>query len=290
MSDDGHYGITIIALIGSVFSSHYHWSGRGNPLNHCAMNVALYRPRGSRWAMTERDSAAVDVTPTELTIGPSQMRWDGDALVISIDETTCPLPTRLRGTIKLVPQALNRRAFALDAAGRHQWWPIAPKARIEVDMINPSLRWSGAGYFDCNRGTEPLEAGFKSWNWCYARLKEGPAIFYDVTRRDGSKYAVAACCDASGTLVDLEPPPIGELARTLWRMPRATHADRGSQPRVLRTLEDAPFYSRSVVQSRIFGEETVGMHESLCLERLSSKLVRLMIPFRNPRMRSPRPK
>ncbi len=42
LSDDGHYGITLIAFIGSVFSPYYAWSGRRSPDNHCALNVALY--------------------------------------------------------------------------------------------------------------------------------------------------------------------------------------------------------------------------------------------------------
>ena len=28
-------------------------------MNHCALNVALYGPRASRWAMTERGAARV---------------------------------------------------------------------------------------------------------------------------------------------------------------------------------------------------------------------------------------
>ena len=45
LSDDGRYGITLIAFIGSVFSPYYAFrrrSGRIDPLDHCALNVALY--------------------------------------------------------------------------------------------------------------------------------------------------------------------------------------------------------------------------------------------------------
>ena len=35
-------GLTIIAFVGSVFSPYYHWSGRAEPENHVAINVALY--------------------------------------------------------------------------------------------------------------------------------------------------------------------------------------------------------------------------------------------------------
>ena len=46
-SEDGQFGLTIIAFIGSVFSPYYAWSGRRDPLNHCAVNVALYGERGA---------------------------------------------------------------------------------------------------------------------------------------------------------------------------------------------------------------------------------------------------
>ncbi len=57
LSDDGAHGLTIIAFIGSVFSPYYAWArrhGPADPANHCALNVALYGPRGKRWCMTER--------------------------------------------------------------------------------------------------------------------------------------------------------------------------------------------------------------------------------------------
>ena len=41
-SDDGRFGLTIIAFVGSVFSPYYAWRGRRDPLDHCAINVALY--------------------------------------------------------------------------------------------------------------------------------------------------------------------------------------------------------------------------------------------------------
>ena len=46
LSDDGTNGITIIAFIGSVFSPYYalaRRNGPADPLNHCAINVAIYR-------------------------------------------------------------------------------------------------------------------------------------------------------------------------------------------------------------------------------------------------------
>ena len=47
------------------------------------------------------------------------------------------------------------RVFALDSANRHQWWPMAPRARIEVDIDSLSVHWRGGGYLDQNFGSEP---------------------------------------------------------------------------------------------------------------------------------------
>jgi hypothetical protein len=45
--------VSVIGFIGSVFSPWYAWSGRGDPGNHCCINVATYG-RGGRFAMTDR--------------------------------------------------------------------------------------------------------------------------------------------------------------------------------------------------------------------------------------------
>ena len=55
----------------------------------------------------QRDAAS-------LTIGPSALRWDGDTLVATIDEVAAPLPSRIRGTVRLTPLAVTPESFALD--------------------------------------------------------------------------------------------------------------------------------------------------------------------------------
>ena len=63
VSDDGAYGVTVIAFIGSVFSPYYAYargSGLVDPANHVALNVALYGPDRRRWSMTERGRNALE--------------------------------------------------------------------------------------------------------------------------------------------------------------------------------------------------------------------------------------
>jgi len=53
---------------------------------------------------------------------------------------------------------------------------------------------------------------------------------------------------------------------------------------VRRTLTDAPFYARSLLDAQWLGERVDVMHESLSLDRLRSPVVRAMLPFRMPRI------
>jgi len=270
-------------MIGCVFSPYYAWSGRGDPLNHVTLNAVLYQPRGSRWAMTERGRQALGRTADSLTIGPSSLEWDGETLTVRIDEVTAPIPSRLRGMVRLRPQAVNRRIFWLDPAGRQRWRPIGPHARIEVTLEQPDLRWSGSGYFDMNVGEAPLEQDFVRWDWSRADLGDGTAILYDVTRRDGQDYGLALCFAPDGSVSTFEPPPPAPLPPNLWRVARGTRADPGHPARVIKTLEDAPFYARSVVATHLLGQPVTAMHESLDLDRFSKQWVRLLLPFRMPR-------
>ena len=286
MSDDGESGITIIAFIGSVFSPYYAFARRASPadpFNHCAINVAVYRKGANRWAMTERPRAAVARTAETFTVGPSHLAWDGTSLTIRLDEIAVPIPGRIRGTVRVVPTAITRQAFTLNETCNHQWWPIAPCARVQVALEHPHLRWQGDGYFDMNRGDGPLEQGFVDWQWARGSMRDGAAILYEAQRRDGSRIDLAMTFDPDGHMQGFAPPPLAELKRTGWRVGRSVRSE--GTARVLKTLEDAPFYARSVVSAQLLGEPVTLMHESLSLDRFRMPVVQAMLPFRMPRAR-----
>lgn len=283
-SADGAHGLTIIAFVGSVFSPYYKISGRQRPDNHCAINVALNGPRSSAWAMTERPASRVHRTADQFTVGPSGMHWDGDTLVIVIAERSWPLPYKVRGTVRITPEMIGSTAFALDPAGRHRWHPVAPRAHVEVAMTDPGISWSGPGYFDSNFGDEPLEDGFTDWHWSRAHLKQDVAVLYDGRRRDGSPFDLALRLDRQGNWHDVIQPAPAALPRTGWMIKRATRADAGSTPRVIKTWIDAPFYARTKLATRLFGEDVQAVHESLSLGRFRSPVVQSMLPYRMPRV------
>ncbi len=270
-----------------MFSPYYAASrrfGRGDPHNHCALNVALYGRSSKNWALTERTRADLRRDARSLQIGPSRLDWDGTTLTIQVNEVTAPLPSRIIGTIRVKPSALIGQVFDLDPNQRHHWHPVAPCARIEVDMEKPRLKWTGHAYFDCNFGDEPLEAAFVEWDWTRAQVGNDTAVLYDTVPRHGPPLSLALRFDPRGGIESFAAPPLADLASTFWRIRRRARADDG-HPNLIKTLEDTPFYARSLVAAKIGGEQTLGVHESLSLDRVAHPIVRAMLPFRMPRRR-----
>jgi carotenoid 1,2-hydratase len=282
VSDDGRSGLTIIGFVGSVFSPYYRRArkaGRGDPENHCAINVALYGGT-KRWAMTERGKGHVERDAERFRVGPSSMRWDDVGLTIAINERCMPIPRSLVGTVRFLPDTIYDAPVGLDEAGRHFWQAVAPHGRVEVKFENPNLTWSGAAYHDMNWGTEPLEEGFRDWTWARTAKPTGADVLYDVTRRDGSQFCFGRRF-AGGVVSEFDVPPVHRLKNGIWGMSRDVRSD--SPPQLLSTLEDAPFYTRNHVRMSLDGAACEAYHESLSLDRFIHPVTQLMLPFRMPR-------
>ncbi len=285
LSDDGRHGLTIIGFVGSVFSPYYARArrrGAAQPEAHCAINAILYGPRSKHWAATERGAGDLERSVERLAVGPSELRYEGESLVADVHEVTVPWPRRLVGTVRLTPSARQPLQFPLDPAGRHHWWPAAPSARVDIDFSYPSLRWQGHGYFDSNWGEEPLEAGFTRWHWARQSEPDGAvSVRYEAWPRQGKVQQIGRRFADDGSSADIDVGQSIKLPPTLvWRMPRPARGEQGLA--VARTLEDTPFYSRSVLSSDGSGQwDTV--HESLDLDRFASRWVQFLLPFRMPR-------
>jgi len=265
-----------------VFSPYYAWRGRADPEDHCAVNVALYGPRGARWTMTERGRAAVCRSTDRLEIGPSALTWERGGLSLDIREIAAPWPRPVRGKVRLSPQAINPLAFELESAGSHYWRPIAPRARVEVTFDDPAIAWGGEGYFDTNFGAEPLEAAFSRWTWSRAATRDGAAVIYDAVRRRTAPLSLAVGFTAAGEARAFEAPRIARLPKTRWRLDREIRSE-AAEPSIARDFEDTPFYSRSLASVRWLGQDLTAVHESLSLDRFAKPIVKCMLPFRMPR-------
>jgi carotenoid 1,2-hydratase len=288
-SDDGKAALTIIVFIGSVFSPYYYSARRrnlGNPENFCSVNAILYGPDRRRWALTERGARDLNRGPDHIVIGPSRVEQCGDGrFTFHIHEVCNPWPTRLSGQIELSVPALGEKSFELDPDGLHRWWPAAPAGRVKVTMQRPEISWEGAAYLDCNAGTVPLEQTFRNWHWQRSAPEEGRGhIHYDATLVNGDCRSLGLKYEPDMSCSELAQP--GEdtamAATPLWRAQRRCRTVTG-QTRVIQTLEESPFYARSVVElDSGLGPRKV-MHESLHLDRFARPWMQWMLPVRMPR-------
>jgi carotenoid 1,2-hydratase len=238
--------------------------------------------------MTERGRDQLSRSATELNIGPSRVMWDGQSLRFDIDELGAPLPRRVSGQVRVHPRGLCRFVAPLDAGGRHRWGPIAPCARIEVELESPGLRWSGHAYLDSNEGDEPVDRAFRSWDWSRAGLRDGStAVIYDLrpapAGAGGADRLIAQRFAPDGAFSRFDPPPRRTLPRSRWGLNRTQRGETSAPVCVQQTLEDTPFYVRSVINASLLGEPVTALHETLHLPRLVSLPVQLMLPFRMPR-------
>lgn len=283
MSDDGRFALVVIAMLGNVFSPR--WAAaraRGAPgtrsLDYCAVNVALHGPRANRWAMTEHARHRVSRSHDVLGIGRSSLAWEDGALVVHLDERSAPLGLPLRGTLRFHPHTEPAAAVALDHDGRHLWQPIAPAGRVEVHFREPHLRFVGHGYLDHNRGEEPLEERFDAWTWSRVGDPKGTTVAYDVTLRSGDVRACGMRFEG-GRISRLETEePRDRLPTTRFLLARDARRHGGRPLRHVRTLEDGPFYARSIVG--VEGEDVLGVHETVSLRRFEQPWVRFLLPFR----------
>lgn len=235
--------------------------------------------------MTERGRRHVRRDAHDFQVGPSALHWDGRRLVIELDELGVPLPQRVRGRVTVEPQGpASRFVAALDELGRHRWGPIAPCARVQVELDAPASRWSGHGYLDSNEGDEPIDRPFRRWDWSRSTLPDGStAVIYDLQPKEGPDRVIARHFAPDGSDFAFAPPPSHPMPSTAWRIARRMRSDAGVPPRVAMQLEDTPFYQRAMLDSALGGQRVLSVHESLDLPRLVSLPVRLMLPFRMPR-------
>lgn len=274
----------MIALVGNPFSARYararRW-GLASPGDFVAMNVALHGPDGiSAWCLTERGAAELDRSSRALRIGTSSWSVSGGELAVRLDERTAPFGGRVAGEVHVRLGAAEVDEVALDPAGRHRWWPLAPAARAEVRLTAPAARFAGPAYLDAQSGDEPLETAFRRWTWSRARRGEEAIVSFDIERRDGSLLSLSRRFGAARSAPGPAADAVG-LPPTTWRLARTCRSERA--PRVVRRLEDGPCYARALVETTHDGARTLGIHEVLDLDRLRAGWVRFLMPFRTRR-------
>lgn len=176
----------------------------------------------------------------------------------------------------------SRETWQLDKAGRHLWQPVAPTARVAVNFERPAIAWTGEAYVDSNCGDAPLEDAFESWDWSRCRTASATHIRYRALERGGNVRSIALCHREGQPIQAVASEPAVRLARSGWRIER--HAQARGPVQLTRTLEDTPFYARSVLEMSVGDETGSAVHESLSLARFRQPWVRTLLPFRMPRL------
>jgi carotenoid 1,2-hydratase len=243
------------------------------------VNLAVYG-RTNAWVFTEWPRRAVRRTEDTLSIGRSRLERRAGELVLRIDERCAPLGRRIAGTVRFRSLGAAGAPVALDARRRHRWWPVAPVGRVEVELQEPALRFAGSGYHDVNEGDEALERAFSRWSWSRADDRDRTLVLYDVERLDGTRQELALAFDPRRGVEAFEAPRRVFLGTTRWGIARTTRTERGGAARVVHPMEDAPFYARTEMETRLEGRVLRAVHESLDLRRFSTEWVRFLLPFR----------
>ena len=281
VSEDGRYGLVIIAFIGSVFSPYYFRARQHGPVaaeDYISINVCLYRPGGDRWAMTERSHRSLERDARMFRVKSSQLTWDGSRLHAEIEERSAPFARRITGSVELAPRVLNTERFSLDGERRHTWRPIAPVADIRVEFSNPACHWRGHGYLDTNKGERMLELDFATWDWSRSAGPDATDLYYVARSTSGDERRLGMRFAADGHRTSLDVPEPQTLPKSGWRVARHPSCPR---PVTLeRVLEDTPFYSRNLLHDTGGG---LIVHESLDMLRFKRAWVRTLLPFRMPR-------
>jgi hypothetical protein len=91
----------------------------------------------------------------------------------------------------LYPETATTLSLALGSQAQHWWQPLLPRARIEVLMQKPPLRWAGTGYLDTHYGMSPLDEGMRGWSWLRAHRTNGTTVIFDVAATGESPHVHA---------------------------------------------------------------------------------------------------
>ena len=267
-----------IFLVGSVFSPRYvaRIGRSAPPLDHCALNFALYRGgRRIAWAFTEYSGVA-HARPYGLGIGNSTLAYARDGtLVLSVTERTAPWRRPVHARLELTPVCAPVGVMPLDPEGLHRWEPriVRGTARLEVSALG--IEGSGYGYHDANHGSVALGDDVPGWWWTRVHAPETSCVRYEVHGR--SSVIEVSARDGQHPSVVRIPASEGNRRRSAWGLVLPTDLGAGDMTVPARwLLESSPFYARQETQA----EALHALGESADFRRFRSPLIRWMAYFR----------
>ena len=264
-----------IFMLGSLFSPRYAVrAARGaRPLQHCAVNFALYQGGvGRQWVLSEYDHADGDAR--ELRIGHSSLCYREDGTVeLFVRARTAPFGPVTKAFLSLRPEGPGLSPQALVPGLPHTWAPLALRARatLRLPMLDRTLE--GTGYHDSNAGASPLGGDVQGWTW--ARAHGPQATYVQYWLPSGEQLSVAST-EEKASLERQRSAPYAS-GRTGWglKVPKVLEAGplRLVRPRL---LESSPFYARLEARDGALH----ALAEVADFRRFRSPLIRWMAHFR----------
>ncbi|HUM13774.1 MAG TPA: carotenoid 1,2-hydratase [Myxococcaceae bacterium] len=269
----GDVTAVVIFMLGGLFSPRYAARRDALPIEHCAVNFALYvGGRRKQWVLSEYPTATQ--SRGVLAIGRSAFRVSSDGSVeFDVRERLAPFGGETRVQMLLRPTAPGLGAVPLLPDGSHTWEPRAPRCDAELRLPLLGHVLQGHGYHDANAGSSPLGSTLPSWSWTRVHAPGQTAI--DFRLPAGERLTVRTGDRGASLTRDQAPASGGSPTRWGLRVPRTLSAGGLEVPRP-DLVESSPFYARQVARAG----ELHAIGEVADFRRFRSPLVRWMAHFR----------
>ncbi|WP_426756974.1 carotenoid 1,2-hydratase [Myxococcus sp. Y35] len=274
----GPYSAVCIFMLGSLFSPRYSVAARrgGLPLEHSAVNFALYHDGVRRlWVLSEYARAELEA-PGRLRIGRSTLAYAEDGTVrMDVDDWTAPWGRPVRAGLTLTPMTPVGEVVQLMPGLPHYWQALAPRARARLEVSSLGIEAEGLGYHDTNHGEELLGARLSGWHWARTHREDETVVDYHLPEGVAPLRVVAGACGVRCERGSAPQPRPTSITGWGLRVPSRLHAGNivVGAPKL---LESSPFYAR--LEARTGPLDSMG--EVADFRRFHSPFIRWMAHFR----------
>ena len=263
LSDDGRHGLTVIAFVGSVFSPYYALVRPRRPAEPLRRQRGALRPARSLGDDRAGPRRRRPLREPVFAVGPSSLDWDGQALTIP--------GRRDRGSA--AGAAARHDPAGADRAHGAQLRRSTPpgaattggrslrRGACPCGWKRPDLAWDGTATLTPTRGARiRWRPGFADLDLVAGAPAGGPGprpgggdpLRAAAARRQRPRTRAPGSTGRAGSTHSIRHRR-RSCPATFWRVPRTTPVD-WCCPGGRRPWRIAPFYARSVVEQRLFGQ------------------------------------
>ncbi|QSQ20371.1 carotenoid 1,2-hydratase [Pyxidicoccus parkwayensis] len=274
----GPFSAVCIFMLGSLFSPRYSVAARrgGRPMEHSAVNFALYHEGVRRlWVLSEYPRAEV-VSPRQLRIGRSTLTYsDAGTVRMDVEDWTAPWGRPVRASLTLEPMTPVGEVVRLMPELPHYWQALAPRSKARLEVPSLGVEAGGLGYHDTNHGDELLGARLSGWHWARTHREDATVVDYHLPEGVPPLRVTAGAHGVRCERGSVQEPPCTSMTGWGLRVPTRLHAGNEVVGEA-RLLESSPFYAR--LEARKGPCDSMG--EVADFRRFHSPFIRWMAHFR----------